>query len=179
MKKIILVSLIATMFFANTAFAGPSQTIDSTSNSERLVLAQATDDLTTVQNDEGMANQAVGHKEVDYSNIGAQDNGGGLDDIDKESEAAYVLEFNPEEFKVGNPLTTRRHIQTLTNRLNGASEKAHLQNKKEILERIKIAKDNLKNLTKKLKKRSAKEELQALLDKCSREVFSIQESVAK
>ncbi|MBN2061715.1 MAG: VWA domain-containing protein [Deltaproteobacteria bacterium] len=142
---------------------------------------------------------------VDYSNVGAEDTGGGLTEADErpeqghnpyegmskeEMQAAFARDMgmqgpqgdggcNPDEFNVGSPLTTRRHIDTLGYRLDSCEEKARTVERNDILNRIEAARGNLLYLGKRLKKRAPKDELQRLLDQCAQEVHAIQVSVSQ
>ncbi|MDC0336242.1 VWA domain-containing protein [Pseudodesulfovibrio sp.] len=144
---------------------------------------------------------------VDYSKVGAQDTGGGLDDIDnerpdqgdhpyqgmskEEMQAAFARDMgmqgppggsqtNQNDFRVGdNPLDTRRQINRLGYRLDGCEEKARTANRNDILNRIDVARGNLDNLGKQLKNRAHKAELQQLMDRCVQEINAIQISIAQ
>lgn len=165
---------------AMTSFPNAFQNTSSDENSKDLPLPIVTDepgDTGSKLPESYEQTQDIEYHEVDYSNVGAQDTGGGLDDMDAEAEAAYIPKYDPDEFKVGNPLTTKRHIQTLSNRLNSSAEKARSLNRIDTEERISTARQNLDHLSEELKKRAPKEELQTLLNRCAQEIFAIQMSL--
>ncbi len=121
---------------------------------------------------------------VDYANVGAQDpedleEGGnpyaGLTDAQLQEQ----FERDQARFKVGNPLTTQRHISTLNNRLNGYHEVASSLNRNDILKKIDTAKENLGHLKKQLKARADNGVLQNLLDQSLQESNAIKISLAQ
>jgi len=155
---------------------------------------------------QGTGNVGAPPSTADYSNVGAVDNGGGLTEADQDSEqgynpyagmsksemqAAFARDmgmqrpqgddhgYNPRELKVGSPLTTRRHIETLNNRLDTCEEKARAIGQSDILNRVEIARGNLLYLKQRLKKRAPKDELQRLLDRCAQEVHAIRITMAQ
>lgn len=83
------------------------------------------------------------------------------------------------QFRVGSPLDTRRHINTLGYRLDACDEKARAAGNHDALGRIETARGNLLYLDSQLKKRVPKEELQRLMDRCAQEVHAIQISLAQ
>jgi Ca-activated chloride channel homolog len=141
---------------------------------------------------------------VDYSNVGAQDTGGGLtpenerpeqghnpyegmtkeqmqvafaSDMGMQGPQGQPTAFNPDEFKVGNPLTTVRHIDTLDRRLKTYKNQAQSMNRADILSRIETAQKNIKYLRKQLKKRAPKKTLQQLLTSSAQESHAIKVSL--
>ncbi|BBD09170.1 VWA domain-containing protein [Desulfovibrio ferrophilus] len=144
---------------------------------------------------------------VDYSNVGAQDTGGGLSDQDEhpeqghnpyagmskeEMQAAFARDMgmqgpqgtgnhNRDNWQLGKayPLQCKRHENTLGNRLDTCTQQAQNQGRSDILGRIQTARTNLAALAKQREQRVPKDVLQQTLNRCVQEVHAIQISLAQ
>ena len=139
--------------------------------------------------------------EVDYSNVGAVDTGGGLDGVDenpeqghnpyegmseREMQAAFARDMSMQErpdgvydktdWQLGKayPLQCKRYEDTLNNRLNTYAEKARGMGRADVLERIKVARANLGTLAQQRKQRVPRDVLQQTLDHSVQEVHAIE-----
>jgi len=144
---------------------------------------------------------------VDYSNVGAQDTGGGLDNIDERPEqgdnpyegmtkeqmqAAFVSDmgmqgplgaaYDKTKWQLsanGWPLQCIRYEGTLNRRLKTYKQQTKSIGHSDIIARIETVDTNLKKLAKLRKKRAAKDMVQHQLDQCVHENNAIKISLAQ
>eukprot|EP00828_Plagiopyla_frontata_P018018 TRINITY_DN23196_c0_g1_i1.p1 TRINITY_DN23196_c0_g1~~TRINITY_DN23196_c0_g1_i1.p1 ORF type:complete len:425 (+),score=143.45 TRINITY_DN23196_c0_g1_i1:238-1512(+) len=143
---------------------------------------------------------------VDYSNIGARDTGGGQTEEDErpeqghnpyegmsetEMQAAFARDisvqgpqgvaFDKTDWQLGRtyPLDCKRFEDTLNNRLDTYTEQAQGMGRRDILERIKVARVNLGTLAGQRKQRVPKDVLQQTLDRCVQEIHAINVTIAQ
>ena len=143
---------------------------------------------------------------VDYSNVGAQDTGGGLTEEDerpqqgvnpyegmseREIQTAFAQDMSAQgqqgvaydrtDWKLGKtyPLDCKRFEDTLNSRLNGYADQAQSMGRSDILERIKVARANLGKLAQQRKDRVSKDMLQQTLDHCVQEIHAINVTIAQ
>ncbi len=144
---------------------------------------------------------------VDYSNVGAQDTGGGLTPENERPEqghnpyegmsteqmqAAFAKDmgmqgpqgtaYDKTKWQLsakGWPLQCIRHEDTLKNRLKTYKRQAKSMGRSDIIPRIDKANTNLKKLAKLRKKRAPVETVQQALDQCVQEVHAINVTIAQ
>ena len=142
---------------------------------------------------------------VDYSNVGAREPEGGMgeeapsDDghnpyagmSKEEMQAAFAndmgmqgpqgVAYDKTDWQLGRTyvLQCKRYEDTLNNRLDSYTEQAQSMGRQDILERIKVARANLKTLGQQRKQRVSRDVLQQTLDRCVQEIHAINVTIAQ